>query len=51
MPNYPIAHGEFSRIAGQRDNVFRFIAVMGLIFYLTTIPSREIDSRRSCHKR
>ena len=42
MPNYPTAHGEVSRIAGQRDDAIRFITLMGLTFYRTTIPSREI---------
>jgi hypothetical protein len=42
MQNYPTAHGEVSRIAGQRDDAFRFITVMGRIFYWITIPSREI---------
>jgi len=36
MPNYPIAHGEVSRIAGQVDGVFLFITLMGLIFFIIT---------------
>jgi hypothetical protein len=42
MPNYPTAHGEVSRIAGQRNDVFHFITVMGRILSWATIPSREI---------
>jgi cytochrome c oxidase subunit II len=34
MPNYPFAHGEVSRIAGQVDGVFLFITLMGLIFFI-----------------
>lgn len=34
MPNYPIAHGEVSRIAGQVDDVFLFITLMGLIIFI-----------------
>jgi cytochrome c oxidase subunit II len=36
MPNFPIAHGEVSRIAGQVDGVFLFITLMGLIFFVIT---------------
>jgi cytochrome c oxidase subunit 2 len=36
MPNYPIAQGEVSRIAGQVDGVFLFITLMGLIFFIIT---------------
>jgi cytochrome c oxidase subunit II len=36
MPNYPISHGEVSRIAGQVDGVFLFITLMGLIFFIIT---------------
>ena len=36
MPNYPIVHGEVSRIAGQVDGVFLFITLMGLIFFIIT---------------
>ena len=42
MPNNPTAHGEVSRIAGQRDDAFRFITLMEQTFYWTTIPSHKI---------
>jgi len=42
MPNYPTTHGEVSRIAGQRDDTFRFSTLMGQTIYYTTTPSREI---------